>query len=148
MSISGKYGMIFRAMILSSCFLVFVLSSCSAGPVKLTKAELTTLKPSGVITNGVRVIDVTAKQYEYNPDPIVVISGEQVQLNVSTLDVSHGFSIPEFKINSSLLPGKPETITFKPDAEGKYAIHCTIFCGMGHFVMGGHLVVLPAEKTN
>ncbi len=141
-----KEGMNFLVLTLSASFLALVLISCAPGYTKLTKTETKSLIPSGELKDGVRVIKVQAKQYEFVPDPIVVMSGEQVQLEVTSLDVTHGFGISELKIDRQLSPGKTETITFKAEAEGSYLIHCSVFCGMGHFGMKGNLVVLPAEK--
>jgi heme/copper-type cytochrome/quinol oxidase subunit 2 len=41
----------------------------------------------------VRVIEVTAKKYEYTPFPLRVRRGTQVQLKITSLDKTHGFKI-------------------------------------------------------
>jgi heme/copper-type cytochrome/quinol oxidase subunit 2 len=41
----------------------------------------------------VQVIEVTAKKYEYTPSPIRVKRGARVQLEITSLDKTHGFKI-------------------------------------------------------
>jgi heme/copper-type cytochrome/quinol oxidase subunit 2 len=41
----------------------------------------------------VRVIEVTAKKYEYSPSPIHVKVGTKVQLKITAKDHDHGFRI-------------------------------------------------------
>ena len=43
--------------------------------------------------DAVQVIEVTAKKYEYSPDPIHVKSGSKIQLKITAVDHDHGFSI-------------------------------------------------------
>ena len=50
--------------------------------------------PNAPQTNqNVRVIEVTAKKYEFNPSPIHVKQGTKVQLKITSLDRKHGFKI-------------------------------------------------------
>jgi hypothetical protein len=41
----------------------------------------------------VQVIEVTAKKYEYSPEPIHVKRGTKVQLKITATDHDHGFKI-------------------------------------------------------
>jgi heme/copper-type cytochrome/quinol oxidase subunit 2 len=97
------------------------------------------------LENGVRVVKVEAKKYEFVPKQIVVRLGEQVRLEVTSTDVTHGLAIPEYKIDRKLEPGKAEMITFTADKAGSFAFDCSVFCGLGHGEMEGRLEVLPAK---
>ncbi len=127
-------------------FLAISLLGCAGENKKLTKAEISSLVPSGQVENGVRIIKVKAVMYEFTPNPIVVKSGEQVQLEVTSQDTTHGINIPAYKIDCRLEPGKTEVITFKAQEEGRIPFRCSVFCGTGHFGMHGDLVVLPADQ--
>ena len=126
-------------------FLVAVASGCASGPKPLTDADKK-LAPSGQLVNGVRVVKVEAKKYEFIPNPIIVRLGEKVRLEVISTDVEHGLAIPAYKIDRKLKPAKLEVIEFTADQGGSFSTHCSVFCGMGHMSMSGELVVLPAGQ--
>lgn len=89
----------------------------------------------------VREIEVTAKQFEFSPDPIRVKLGETVRLSIISTDVTHGFSLPEFGINETLEPGKTVRVEFKATKKGEFPFSCSVFCGAGHSEMRGVLIV-------
>jgi cytochrome c oxidase subunit 2 len=124
--------------------LLFV-AGCASSAKKLTPAQIETLQPSGQLVDGVRVVNVQAKRYEFIPDPIVVRAGEKVRLQLTSLDVTHGFDLPAYKINLKVEPHKVSTAEFTAGKQGAYPIHCSVFCGWGHPFMKATLVVLPAK---
>jgi heme/copper-type cytochrome/quinol oxidase subunit 2 len=126
-------------------FLTAVLSGYGADQKQVTNATQTPV-PSGILTNGVRVVQVQAKHFEFIPNPIIVNGGEQVRLEFTTLDDAHGFSLPAFNITKDILPGKTTTVTLSTNAAGTYPFHCSVFCGMGHFGMSGNLVVISSSN--
>ena len=76
--------------------------------------------------------------------------GEDVLLEVESVDRLHGFSVPALGIERDLPPHTLVRIAVRADRPGDFPFHCHIFCGSGHESMGGHLVVLakssrPAE---
>ncbi len=101
---------------------------------------------SGTMVNGVRVITVAAKKYEFIPNPIVVNVGEKVLLKITATDVDHGIGIKEFKIEQKLPKGSEQAIGFTPDKTGTFTINCTEWCGLGHMAMKGKFIVLPVIK--
>jgi cytochrome c oxidase subunit 2 len=108
----------------------------------------------------VRVIEVTAKKYEYTPSPIRVKQGTKVQLRITSLDKTHGFKInlyPDgsdakgdpglvFSSNENcfkLENGVPTVVDFVGRTPGTYSFHCCNRCGLGHGGMKGQLIVEP-----
>ncbi|MEW6722081.1 MAG: cytochrome c oxidase subunit II [Candidatus Micrarchaeota archaeon] len=87
------------------------------------------------------VIDVTAKQFEYSPSTITVKKGDRVRLRLTSEDVTHGFSLPEFGLSATIEPGKTTEVTFTPDKAGTFTFQCNMFCGSGHQGMKGTLIV-------
>ncbi|NTV52835.1 MAG: hypothetical protein HGA76_07485 [Candidatus Firestonebacteria bacterium] len=126
-------------------FLVAVTSGCVSAPKPSTATDQQ-LQPSGQLVDGVRVIKMEAKKYEFVPNPMIVRQGEKVRLEVTSLDVDHGISIPAYKISRKLSPGKLEVIEFTAEQSGSFPTHCSVFCGMGHMGMSGELVVLPSGR--
>jgi cytochrome c oxidase subunit 2 len=119
-----------------------IAAGCAGGPQPLTEAERS-LPPTGRIENGVRVIQLQARQFEFAPDPVVVRAGERVRIEAVSMDVEHGLSIPDYGIDRKIPPGRPQTVTFTADREGVFATHCSVICGWGHPGMHGRLIVLP-----
>lgn len=126
--------------------LAAVLAGCANGPQPLKDSEKASLVPSGQVQDNVRVIKVEAQKFVFIPNTIVVVSGEQVRLEVTSTDVTHGIAIPALNIDRKLEPNRTEIITFTAGAEGSYPFHCSVFCGLGHFGMNGRLEILPAGR--
>jgi cytochrome c oxidase subunit 2 len=96
---------------------------------------------SGKLEEGVRVIQVTAMQYKFDPDPIVVAAGDKVRLLVTSKDVTHGLAIDEFHVNVVVDQKVSKTAEFTADKKGTFDVHCSVFCGFGHFGMHGKFIV-------
>jgi len=113
--------------------LVLVVAGCASGGAA---ADV-----SGNLENGVRVIQMKAFQFNFDPNPVIVIEGDKVKLVVTSTDVTHGFSIAEFGVNVQLIPGRPSIIDFTADKSGTYTFYCSVPCGAGHRSMRGRLIV-------
>lgn len=118
-------------------FIVF-MTSCSLAATPEQKKDL---ELSGKVKNGIRVIEVKASKYKFNPDPIVVKLGERVRVLATSGDVAHGFAIAEFKINAVIYPGKTAAIEFLADRAGEFVVYCSVYCGPGHKEMRGKFIV-------
>lgn len=127
----------YTGIIVVSC-LAFICAYSHAADSTADKG----LQLSGKVVDGVRVVDVKASRYKYEPDPIVVKLGEKVRVVVTTADVAHGFAVSEFKVNLDVSPGKTETAEFTADKAGEFTEYCTVYCGAGHFNMRGKFIVI------
>jgi nitrosocyanin len=107
----------------------------------ISAAELSGLNLSGQVVNGVRVIKMTAQRFVYDPNTIVVKKGEPVRLEITSMDVTHGFAIEAFNIDRKLKPRETEIIEFTPRQTGKFEFYCTVYCGKGHANMRGYMYV-------
>jgi len=86
-------------------------------------------------------IQMTAKKYEFNPNPITVKKGEHVKLVITALDRDHGFKLDAFMVNQKLKKGKAITVEFTAARAGTFTSQCSDFCGLGHKRMKGKLTV-------
>ena len=90
---------------------------------------------------GVVEFNMIAKQWEFDPGTITVSRGDKVILHIKSVDVTHGFALPDFGISQILEPGKEVTIEFIADKKGTFTFFCNVPCGSGHLSMRGTLVV-------
>jgi cytochrome c oxidase subunit 2 len=88
-----------------------------------------------------KVVKVTAKQFTFEPAEIRVKQGEKVKLEITSVDVDHGFALPTFNLNATLKPNEMTTLEFVADKKGTFPFFCSIFCGSGHGSMRGSLIV-------
>lgn len=77
---------------------------------------------------------------------LVLPAGRQVDLRIDSLDVIHGFSVPEMRLKQNAVPGMTIHVHFTPQIPGTYAILCTQVCGLGHYRMNANLRVLPPDQ--
>lgn len=128
-------------------FFVFVVGSFFIACMSLysfanmhPKGEAQDLVLSGKVENGMRIVEVKASKYKFEPDPIVVKLDDKVRLLVTSTDVAHGLAISEFKVNVSISIGETKAADFIADKKGTFHIYCSVYCGPGHAHMRGTLV--------
>ena len=109
-------------------------------------------------TQDVKVMEITAKKYEYSASPIHVKSGTKVQLKITATDHDHGFKIaavPDGTVTNGtagliftspqdcwqLKKGETTLIEFLAQTSGTYTFRCCHTCGVGHRGMKGQIVV-------
>lgn len=81
-----------------------------------------------------------ASQFMWRP-VLQLERGETYRLLVSSLDVQHGLSLQPVNLNFQVLPGYLQVIEITPDEVGEFPIVCNEYCGLGHHVMTGLIVV-------
>jgi cytochrome c oxidase subunit 2 len=69
--------------------------------------------------------------------------GERYRLLMSSRDVQHGFSLVmvPHSLNFQMLPGYITEIEVMPESTGEYPIMCNEYCGLGHHLMIGRIIV-------
>ena len=90
---------------------------------------------------GEKVIQVTAKKFEFSPGEITVKKGEPLVLELTSADRGHGFYLPDFGVEAKIQPGAVTRVSFTPSKTGKFNFACDVFCGSGHEDMSGTLIV-------
>lgn len=88
-----------------------------------------------------KVVQITAKRFEYSPKEITVKKGVPVVIEFTSQDRLHGFNCPGLGIRMDIRPGKVTTLRFVPDKAGSFPFHCDNFCGTGHEGMKGTITV-------
>src|SRR3989344_1335678 len=92
-------------------------------------------------TSSVQEFRITAQSWEFTPSTITVKKGIPVKLTIESIDVQHGFALPDFGVSKQLNPGEKTVVEFTPGKSGEFSFFCNVFCGEGHRDMKGTLVV-------
>jgi cytochrome c oxidase subunit 2 len=73
-------------------------------------------------------------------------AGKEYRLHLSSIGEpawQHGFSLvsPKFNANFMVIPGYDYVIKIRPTEAGEYGVICNEFCGIGHHLMAGKIIV-------
>jgi len=89
-----------------------------------------------------RVVEITAKRFEFSPREVTLKRGETVRLQLHSEDVVHGFFQRKLGIDTEIEPGKTTEVVVTPAEAGRFLVICHHFCGSGH---GGMNLVFVVE---
>ena len=73
--------------------------------------------------------------------------GAEYTLHLSSLDVNHGFNLYPFNVNFQVVPGYDYGLRITPTEAGDFRIVCNEFCGVGHHLMVGRVIVQPVGSA-
>ena len=145
-----------------STFIVAAILSLSAASYWTTLAEPAVFRSQAPETQvgaqSPRVIDISAKKYEFTPNEIEVRQGEKVELKVHSEDETHGVKLDAYPEgakskgepglvfsqpgqNGKVDKGVDQVIDFTAQEPGTYDFKCAKICGMGHGKMKGKVIV-------
>lgn len=140
-------------MKISNCLMGAVFLACLALPVR-PQQPTSSQKP-------VQEIQMTAKDFEFDPPVVHVKVGTSVKLIVTSSDRTHGIRINSFPEGAAgntppglefvfgqdcfkLKKNDPVAIEFTAHDAGTYSITCCKLCGTGHKRMKGQIIVDPS----
>ena len=91
--------------------------------------------------NGAVTVVMRAEFYGFRPSQVRVPTGVPVTFRITSPDVLHGFQIVGTNVNLTVAPGYVSQATTTFDTPGDYLVVCNEYCGLGHHVMQGSIVV-------
>ncbi|PYT82278.1 MAG: cytochrome c oxidase subunit II [Acidobacteria bacterium] len=68
--------------------------------------------------------------------------GRNIRLILASEDVVHDFFVPAFRVKMDVVPGRYNTMWFRPTKPGRYHFFCSQYCGTNHALMGGWVTVM------
>jgi cytochrome c oxidase subunit 2 len=89
---------------------------------------------------------LTAMAFQWRP-VLRLQKGAQYTLHLSSLDVNHGFSLFPINVNFQVVPGYDYGLRVRPNTSGDFRIMCNEFCGIGHHMMVGRVIVDDAPAV-
>lgn len=101
-------------------------------------------------------IDVNAQMWKWDfkysngkvADSLYVPVNTPIKLNLISLDVTHAFYIPAFRIKKDVYPNQSRVVWFESDEIGDYDIACAEYCGLNHSYMYNKVKVVSEAKFN
>ncbi len=73
--------------------------------------------------------------------------GVEYTLHLSSKDVNHGFSLYPVNINFQVVPGYDYGLKIVPSTAGDFGVICNEFCGVGHHMMLGKVIVTNEDGS-
>jgi len=67
--------------------------------------------------------------------------GVRYTLHLSSMDLNHGFNLYPVNLNFQIVPGYDYGLQIVPNKAGDFRVVCNEFCGIGHHLMVGKVVV-------
>jgi cytochrome c oxidase subunit 2 len=92
-------------------------------------------------TDNAQVVAITAQQWSFSPNSIMLAKGQTVDFELTSNDVHHGFNLPDFGVRADVVPGRTSKVRVTFDKAGSFNFHCDYYCGSGHEGMSGQIVV-------
>ncbi|MBP7778232.1 MAG: cytochrome c oxidase subunit II [Acidobacteria bacterium] len=99
-----------------------------------------TTHPDGSVT-----VSLRAEFYVFRPEQVRVPAGVPVTFRVTSPDVLHGFQIVGTNVNLTVAPGYVSQATVTFETPGEYLVVCNEYCGLGHHLMQGKVIVEAAK---
>ena len=84
-----------------------------------------------------RIIPIQARKFTYEPAELTLKLNEPVLFQLTSADVVMGFSMPDFKVRGTIIPGQVTEVAMTPNKLGEFIFLCDVFCGSGHENMEG-----------
>ena len=124
-----------------------------------TKGIWDEIRDPNLIPANAYPIHMMAKQFEWNAtyagaDGQFGTADDFLSLNVLHIpvdrpvvvqleaeDVIHSFFIPEFRVKQDAVPGMSTPVWFEATQTGEFTLACAELCGLGHYTMGGTVIV-------
>ncbi|MGH3094295.1 MAG: cytochrome c oxidase subunit II [Gaiellaceae bacterium] len=79
-------------------------------------------------------------------DRLVLPVDQLVELELTSFDVNHSWWVPELTGKQDAIPGRTNSLRFRPDEEGTYEGKCAELCGILHAVMPTDVEVVSASE--
>lgn len=86
---------------------------------------------------------VRVQIWAFVPNEIEIPAGSSVTFYLTSPDLQHGFMIERTNVNVMVVPGQVSKVSARFDEPGEYRFVCHEYCGIGHHLMSGKVIVTP-----
>lgn len=119
-----------------------------AGEINPTQVRQTApFDNPGVFQTGPNSYQVVAlgMAWAFQPREIRVPAGAEITFVATATDVIHGFHVEGTKVNFMMIPGQISRVSTVFKEPGEHLLICHEYCGAGHHLMSGKVIVVDAE---
>ena len=124
----------------SKLFILFLLII-----VPIIGYTLTKMPYVSASVTAAKTVNAIGHQWYWEISDSTAIVGEQVQYNVTSADVNHGFGIYDPELNviaqTQAMPGYENKLMVTYPKAGTYKILCLEYCGLAHHAMVAEIIV-------
>jgi len=75
----------------------------------------------------------------------LVVPTGPVKVVLSSRDVIHNFSVPDYRVREDMVPGRTTYLWFNAVKQGEHKVWCAELCGPGHYLMTAKVIVKSKE---
>ena len=118
-----------KTTIFKNKIVITILGAAACGIVLATIAPKTNMARA---SDNPKVIEISAKKFEFTPSQITLKKGEPVILRLTSSDRVHGFMSKPLKIDTDIPADKTADVPVTPDTAGDFTVICDHYCGTGH----------------
>jgi cytochrome c oxidase subunit 2 len=93
------------------------------------------------VAPGVYEVVVIGQAWSFTPGEIRIPAGAEVTFIATSADVLHGFNVEGTRVNVMLIPGQVSKVTHRFKEPGEHLLICHEYCGLGHHMMAGKVIV-------
>lgn len=86
-------------------------------------------------------VTMLARVWNFTPNEIRVPQGAKVTFVIHSADIIHGIKILDTNVSMMVIPGQVGKATYTFTKPGEYLFVCHEYCGAGHHLMSGKVVV-------
>jgi cytochrome c oxidase subunit II len=92
---------------------------------------------------------IIGSAWRFEPEAVRVPAGAEIVFTATATDVIHGLNIEGTRLNMMLIPGQVSQNRYTFREPGEYLLICHEYCGLGHHMMAGRVIVEdPATFEN
>jgi cytochrome c oxidase subunit II len=88
---------------------------------------------------------ILGSAWSFQPSEVRVPAGATVTFVATAADVLHGLHVEGTRVNFMLIPGQIARVTYTFREPGEHLIICHEYCGAGHHLMYGRVIVEEGE---
>ncbi len=107
-----------------------------------------------IVPKNAMTVKVTARQWNWQfqyengkqADTLYLPQGQPIKFLMTSLDVIHGFFLPDFREKQDVLPDRVTYLVLYPENLGNFELTCSKYCGLHHALMYTRVIVEPPDK--
>lgn len=89
---------------------------------------------------------VIGRAWSFEPMEVRVPAGVEIVFTATSTDVIHGMNVEGTRLNMMLIPGHISQNTYTFHEPGEYLLICHEYCGLGHHMMAGRVIVVDPSQ--